>query len=72
MGNPVQVTEELLRWLADNAVRFPENLHGLIDQLEGAKGREALAREAKTAAQTPEQKAAARAELEKQLAELNA
>jgi hypothetical protein len=70
MGNSVVVTEELLRWLADNAVRFPENMHGLIDQLDGAVGRDELARRVKLAAETPEQRAARRAELERQLAEV--
>lgn len=72
MANPVTVSEEFLRWLADHCVPsvHANGMHGHIDGLEGALGRDELARRAKIEATTPEQKAAMKAALEAQLAEL--
>ena len=74
MANPVTVSEEFLRFVADHCTPpiHIEGVHGLIDQLEGAVGRAELERRAKAAAQTPEERAAAREALQKQLAELDA
>ena len=72
MANNVSVTEEVLRYLADFCVPsvHSEGLHGKIDQLEGAVGREELAKRAARAASTPEQRAAERAKLQAELDKL--
>lgn len=72
MGNKVTVSEEVLRFLADFCVPsvHSEGLHGQIDQLEGALGREELAKRAARAASTPEQRASERAKLQAELQKL--
>ena len=46
MANPVVVTEEFLRWLADHCVPsiHSEGMHGQVDGLGGAVGRKELDR----------------------------
>ena len=72
MANTVTVSEEFLRFLADFCVPsvHAPGLHGLIDGLEGAVGREELAKRAERAASTPEQRAAERAKLQAELDKL--
>jgi hypothetical protein len=72
MANPITVSEEFLRHLADYCVPsiHSNGVHGLIDGLEGALGRQELARRAELAASTPEERAARVAALRAQLAEL--
>ena len=73
MANNVTVSEEVLRFLADFCVPsvHSEGLHGQIDGLEGALGREELAKRAARAASTPEQRAAERAKLQAELDKLS-
>lgn len=73
MANKVTVSEEVLRFLADFCVPsvHSEGLHGQIDQLEGALGREELAKRAARAASTPEHRAAERAKLQDELRKLS-
>ena len=46
MGNPVTVTEEFLRWMADHCVpsMHSNGMHGHVDSLDGAIGRAELDR----------------------------
>ena len=72
MANNVTVSEDILRFIADFCVPsvHSEGLHGQIDQLEGAVGREELAKRAARAASSPEQRAAERAKLQAELQKL--
>ena len=73
MANNVTVSEEILRFVADFCVPsvHSEGLHGQIDALEGAVGREELAKRAARAASSPEQRAAERAKLQAELDKLS-
>lgn len=49
MGNPVTVTEEFLRWMADHCVPSVHStgMHGHVDSLDGSVGRGELDRREK-------------------------